>query len=127
MTTQTLTTSLRENLIQRIEHQGFLPTSPGVLVDDKVVFCAGAAFIFEAAQNLKPVGSGLAHELLSNGTAGLRQKAADFDLDIRLIDQLISLNDSFSEIERKDKMCEFIRRLDVNNRAPEPRSIPPNS
>ena len=115
MTAQTLTTALHENVIRRIEHQGFLPLSPGTLVEDEVVFCAGAAFIFEAAQNLKPVGSDLAHELLSNGTAGLRQKASDFALDVQLVDKLISLNDSFSEVERKDRMCEFIRRLNVNN------------
>jgi len=91
---------------RRIEAQSFLPNSPGVLVDNEPVFCTGAAFVYEAAQGrLSSADSEkLASDLLSNGKSGLVQKAIEFDLDVRLVEQTISMNDSFPDDCRKARM-----------------------
>jgi hypothetical protein len=95
---------------QRIEAQDFLPSSPGVLVNNVPVFCAGAAFIYEALQtSLTPAASKkLALDLVGNGKTGLIQKAAEFDLDVCLVEHAISMNDSFSDDERKIRMRDVL-------------------
>ena len=118
MTIQQPTSELLSRVAQRIASQRFLPVSPGVFADGEPVFCAGAAFIYEAAQALNPsAASGiLAQELLANGTNGLRLKAKELNLDGRMVDSVISTNDSFSDGERKTKMHETILKLAAESR-----------
>jgi hypothetical protein len=113
--------SIRELLgrtAQRIETQDFLPRSPGVLVGDEPVFCSGAAFIiYEAVQtSLTPAASRkLALDLLANGKSGLVQKAAKFNLNVALVERAISMNDSFSDDERKSRMSDAILKLETRS------------
>lgn len=113
MTTQNTNSELLTKVVQRIDGQGFLPLSPGFVTGDKSSFCAGAAFIYEAAQERMPAddSKAFARELLTNGTEGLRTKARELNLDLHLVNSLISMNDSFSDEDRAAKMREAIQTL----------------
>jgi hypothetical protein len=104
---------------RRIENQSFLPVSPGTFADGKPLFCAGAAYIYEAAQELvsSAAANNLAEELVTRGTNGLRLTARALNLDERIVDGLISANDSFSDDERRTAMREAVLKLAAESRS----------
>jgi hypothetical protein len=118
MISQNIRNKLLSRTARRIDTQCLLPPSPGYVSDNGAVFCTGAAFLYEAAQHLTPESDlgGFSRDLLAGGKTGLLDKAAELDLDVQMVEELISMNDSFSEFERKEKMGGFISKLVAEGR-----------
>jgi len=102
------------NLLQRtaivISSEDMLPKSPGTLVNDQPVLCAGAALVHEAArdwvtgQELNK----LAQDMIVLGKEYIVKKAKEFGLDPLFVTGIILKNDSYDDSERQEQMLEFL-------------------
>ena len=96
--------------ISVIESQAFVPRSPGVVVDEKPVFCTAAAVVYSALdKNDRNFQS--PYEMLSGGKEHVLRVAASAGLDEQFIHSLLSTNDAYDDDNRRAGMLEKLRSL----------------
>jgi hypothetical protein len=89
-----------------------LPRSPGLIVEDAPLLCAGAALVYEAARRAVPAGelALIAREMIMCGRKEILRRAEEFSLDAAFVELVVVKNDSYSDWERRDRMSWFLSR-----------------
>jgi hypothetical protein len=97
-----------------------VPRSPGRMLGDRLLLCAGAALVVEAARGIitQDEAAELAREIIIRGTRHIIRKAKEFSLDPVLVRGSVLRNDACPDSERRQRMIEFFTEIGVRSRSP---------
>ena len=96
--------------ISVIESQAFVPRSPGVVVDDKPVFCTAAAVVYCALDKDDEYFQSPC-EILGKGKDHVLHLAARAGLDVPFVHALLSENDAHQDDDRRAGMLDQLKTL----------------
>jgi hypothetical protein len=101
---------LMHQTAEAIRSKDMVPCSPGAIVNDQPLLCAGAALVYEAARNRISTQelARLARDMIALGRVHILRMAQAFDLDADLVKSVVLKNDAYGDSDRRERMFEFL-------------------